>query len=347
MEHIGEPKVTAVAEIIFNHNPFVSIGYNALNLYNLEPSQHIEDGSITISSVADDNVEGFVNQQLVLTNNTAFYTRALRGGKVARIFRVIPGKDACFHCLTLYRNEGKEFIEIPDDPTYPTLKNECNNPIRPASAADLKFIASFTSRLIIDYIQEEESNINHWIWSSEIIQDTPIQTPFHVNTQHISPHPSCFYCNQDKKINVSISSESITFIQNLISQYPKIETGGILAGQLDETGNIIITNVSDSGVHAIQTANKFEKDVAYCQQFLDDLYVQSNQKIVYVGEWHSHPSSNNNPSGTDIKSLSEIASQKNYLTQCPVMIIFSNTGEPSCTLHPVGKRYYSTNIIIS
>ena len=89
---------------------------------------------------------------------------------------------------------------------------------------------------------------------------------------------------------------------------------------------------------------RFEKDIEYCQHFLDELFVQSNQKKVYVGEWHSHPSSNNQPSGTDIKSLSEISYQKEYLTDTPIMIIFSNTGEPSCTVHPVGKRYYHTTL---
>ena len=117
-----------------------------------------------------------------------------------------------------------------------------------------------------------------------------------------------------------------------------------MAGWTDEKGNIFITDVSGPGPKALQTAIKFEKDVEYCQRFLDDLYIHSQQKKVYVGEWHSHPSSNNNPSGTDIKSLSEISIQKEYLTDMPIMIIFSNTGEPSCTVHPAAKRYYFTSL---
>ena len=96
-------------------------------------------------------------------------------------------------------------------------------------------------------------------------------------------------------------------MQELIYQNPSIETGGVMAGWTDEKGNIVITDVSSPGPKALQTAIKFEKDVEYCQHFLDELYIQSHQKKIYVGEWHSHPSSNNNPSGTDIKSLSEIS----------------------------------------
>lgn len=344
LEHIGEPKVNAVAQILYNHNPFISIWLNNLNLYNLDVCRHLLDDSIIISSVADDNVEGFVNQQLVIANRTAFYVRALRGGKAARIFRVIPGEDACFHCLSLYRKERKEFIEIPEDPTYPTLKNECNNPIRPASASDLKFIASFASRLLIDHLQKAETDHNHWIWSSEVLPNTPINVPYQFYSQYISPHPDCFYCHHDNQINVSISSETVAYMQKLISQNPEMETGGVMAGCYDEKGNIFITDVSGPGPKASQMTTKFEKDVEYCQHFLDELYIQSQQCKVYVGEWHSHPSSNNNPSGTDIKSLSEIAIQKEYLTDIPIMIIFSNNGIPSCTVHPAGKRYYFTKI---
>lgn len=346
LDYLGENKTEAVAEIIKNHNPFIHVMPKNIDLFNSEIYQFFDDKSITASSVADDNVEGFLNEQLVINNKTAFYIRSLRGGKAARIFRVIPGTDACFNCLSLYRNDKTTFIEIPDDPENPTLKNECNNPIRPASAADLKFIASFASRLIIDHVQKGESDRNHWIWSSELFEGLPISEPYQVFSQSIPPHSKCTYCNHDKKIQVTITSDSLSFMQSLISENTSIETGGVLAGQIDESGNLIIANVSGPGPKAIKTENKFERDVEFCQKFLDDLYIESNQKIIYVGEWHSHPSSNNNPSGRDIASLSEIATQGNYLTECPVMIIFSNSGVPSATLHPAGKRYYHTQLQI-
>ena len=347
LEHIGEPKVSVVTEILHNHNPFIQIFPIPFNLYNLDISQHLQDDSISVSFVADDNVEGFINQQLVIANKTGFYVRALRGGKAARIFRVVPGKDACFNCLSLYRKEGKEFVEIPEDSAYLTLRNECNNPIRPASAADLKFIASFASSILIDHLQNVAADQNQWIWSSESLKDTPIQTPYQVYTQHLPPHINCSYCYHDKQVNVSIPKEAVSFMQQLIQQNPSVETGGVMAGWIDKIGNITVKHVSAPGPKAVQTATKFEKDVEYCQHFLDDLYIQSQQKVVYIGEWHSHPSTNNSPSGTDIKSLSDIAIQKNYLTDCPVMIIYSNTGIPSCTLHPAGKRYYFTNLEIT
>jgi integrative and conjugative element protein (TIGR02256 family) len=344
LEYLDQLKVSAVSEILYSHNPFIKVQVNKFNLFDLDASEHMQDDTISISSVADDNVEGFINQQLVTSNKTAFYVRALRGGKVARIFRVIPGEDACFNCLSLYRKEKKNFIEIPDDLNYPTLKNECNNPIRPASASDLKLIASLTTRLLLDYLQTNDKASNSWIWSSEIIQNTIINEPFKLYQQHIPPHPDCAYCHHDEKISVFFNNSTLNNIKDIIRNSLNVETGGVLAGYRDGKGNIFITDASGPGPKAVQSGSRFEKDITFCQHFLDELYIQTNNRIVYVGEWHLHLSSNNNPSGTDLRSLSEISSQKEYLTEKPIMIIFSKDATPSCTVHPFSKLYYNATL---
>jgi integrative and conjugative element protein (TIGR02256 family) len=346
LDHFSEPKVYSVAEILQNHNPFVNVYCNPFSLYDLDPNIHLRDDSLSISSVADDNVEGFINQQLVISNKPAFYIRALRGGKAARIIRVIPGKDACFNCLSLYRIDRLEFIEIPEDEDYPTIKNECNNPIRPASACDLKLIASMASRLIIDYLQADSEIHNNWIWSTEVISRTIIQEPFKLYAQNIKPHINCVYCHHEKKISIAIDQSTLEEMRGLIEKSNSVETGGVLAGFKDERGNLIIRKASGPGPKAVQTSLIFEKDIEFCQNFLNEIYSNSESKIVYVGEWHSHPSNNNKPSHTDLKSLSDISEQKDYLTEMPIMIIFSNTGNPSCTVHPFGKSYYFTELIV-
>ena len=343
LDHIGAAKVEAVAEIVNNHNPFIHIQIFGGNINSIDLNDFFADQSIAISSIADDNTEGYLNERGVISNKVIYYVRALRGGKAARIFRVIPGTDACFNCLNLYRNEGKEFIDIPDDLSLPTLKNECNNPIRPASAADLKLISALTSRIVLDELQQSTSDNNHWIWSTEELR---CLKPYQLHAQSIKPHPGCYYCNHEKKNKVIFPKTIEKQIQGLISQNPKIETGGVLAGHPLENGDFIITNASGPGPKATHSATKFEKDVEYCQKFLDELFINSKKQIVYIGEWHSHPNENNKPSGTDLKSLTEIAFQKEYLTDMPIMIIFSNAGVPSCTIHPAGKRYYFTDLSI-
>lgn len=342
LDYLGIAKVIAVTDSIRNHNPFINVEMYPWNINSIDLNNFFHDGSVAVSSIADDNTEGFLNERAVIGDKVVFYVRALRGGKAARIFRVIPGKDACFNCLDLYRRDKKEFFDIPEDKNLPTLKNECNNPVRPASAADLKLISALFSRILLDELQNGFGKHNHWVWSTEAVSKLE---PFQVINQYFAPHPNCYYCNHEKEIEVFLPTPVEQQMKNLIAKNPKIETGGVLAGKIDDNGNFIITDASEPGPKAIQTATKFEKDIEYCQKFLDELFLSSDKQVVYLGEWHSHPSKNTRPSGTDIKSLTEIAFQKEYLTDIPAMIIFSNVGEPSCTIHPAGKRYYFSKLI--
>jgi integrative and conjugative element protein (TIGR02256 family) len=342
-DNSGIFKAIAVKQILTSHNPFIQVNAFNIDVFGLDFHEAIMEGAIGISSIADDNVEAYLNERAVLADKPVYYVRALRGGKMARIFRVIPGKDACFHCLELYRQQNEIFISIPQDPNLPTLRNECNNPIRPGSAADLKLISSLASRIIIDDLEKGFGEANHWIWSTEKLDSL---LPFQLHQQTIPIHPNCLYCNSYQKLCVSVSCKVMEFMKTLVAQDPKIETGGVLAGHFDEEGSLYITHASGPGPNAILSAMRFEKDVAFCQKFLDDLTMESGSKIHYIGEWHSHPSQNNMPSFTDLKSLIQIANQNEYLTEKPVMIILSNTGNPSCTIHPAGKRYYFGELLI-
>lgn len=339
---IGIPKTCAVAEILHDHNPFINIRISNLNILGIDINDYIRQDSISVSCIADDNPEAYFNEQAVISNKKAYYVRSMRGGKVGRIFRVIPGKDACFHCLTLYRDEHDAFLRIPEDPAYPTMRNECNNPIRPASAADLKIIAALSSRIVIDDIQNGEGEINNWIWSSEDIAELGIGA--HTMTkQSFKPHPKCLYCSHENRLAIELSKNALDFMQKLIAEAGGNEVGGVLAGRVEDS-KIVVTDVSGPGPQAICTRTKFLKDATYCQEFLDDKYRDSNGAIVYIGEWHSHPNEDNRPSNTDIKSLTDISFQPQYLTDKPAMIIFTISGKPSATIHPASKTYYHAEI---
>jgi integrative and conjugative element protein (TIGR02256 family) len=335
--YMGALKVEAVKDIMALHNLYTNISPLNLDINSEKALDCIPDDSISISSIADDNTEGYLNQRAVEFNKTIYYSRALRGGKAARIFRVIPGKDACFYCHKLYREEGNLFINVPQDDTLPTLKNECNNPIRPASAADLKLISSLTARIVLDDLQTGAGDTNHWIWSTEELENLPA---FQVTRQSIPPHSNCIYCNRSNPIEVNLDKNVLTFMQNLVKERPGIETGGVLAGYKDEQGSLNVTHASGPGPNATRSPVQFAKDIPFTQQFLDTLFAGSRGKTKYIGEWHSHPSRDNRPSSSDIKSLTEISYQKDYLTDMPVMIILSTKGDPSATIHPVGKLFY-------
>jgi integrative and conjugative element protein (TIGR02256 family) len=138
-------------------------------------------------------------------------------------------------------------------------------------------------------------------------------------------------------IEVLVSKEALEFMKGLTQKTPGVETGGVLMGRIDEAGIISIETASGPGPNSTRSSTEFDRDIDYCQAFIDD---HVRKGLRYVGEWHSHPNENNRPSSIDIKSLTEIAMDKNYLTTVPTMIIFTRSGEPSCTLHPHDGKFY-------
>lgn len=351
IDKMGYAKVHALYQHLFYHNPFVIVKPLPYNVLYHEIEDYLNTNGTGLSTIADDNVEGYINEQAVISNKTIYYARALRGGKAARFFRVIPGKDACFNCLSLYKNESdNRFTSIPEDLTLPTITNECNNPIRPSSASDLKLISSLFTHIVLQDLQNGKSNSNHWVWSAEQIKGVPTEKikPFTLVESFLNPHPNCQYCHSNStKYTIEMDSSKLEMMITETKKNPKIETGGVMVGYLDKERDVVkVVNCSGPGPKAIKTETKFLKDKEFCQSFINKEFSKTNQKNSYVGEWHYHPSIDNSPSGTDLKSLYDIAEEKNYLTEDPAMVILNNLGEAFCTIHPYGRSYYNASLII-
>jgi len=157
--------------------------------------------------------------------------------------------------------------------------------------------------------------------------------------QFIPPHPRCRLCQRIEPKEVLITQDAIDIMRNEAAGSGKLETGGILIGFRSDTGNIVVVKATGPGPKAFRTENWFEKDIAYCQEQLIESSRALGPKGQYVGEWHYHPRGTNQPSGTDIMSLSAIAKQVNYSTDEPLMIILSPELEMAFTLHPANKGF--------
>jgi len=335
------PKALGMAKHLFLHNPFVNITYVTIenrlpNILLHKLDDYLPEGAIGVSTIADDNVEAYLNEQAIKGERTVFYCRALRGGKAARIFRVVPQRDACKTCLGLYlKDKNPIFLNIPEDESLPTITNECNNPVRPASAADMKIIAGIFSRVIIDFLQGRDTVNNHWIWSSEPLDGLALEASTYglIRADRLPPHPECFVCQRLEDKKVYIPKEVLDFMRQESAESGDVETGGVLIGFRKGGDEYVIVRASKAGPNAIRTKTRFERDEEYCQKELLDAFNELGEKGLYLGEWHFHPSGGNQPSGLDIKSLTEIAAQDNYRIDKPIMIILSRDMEYAITIH--------------
>ena len=336
LNRVSFPKVFALAEYLSLHNPFVNIDVKGCDILKEEFNNYFPSEFIAVSSIADDNVESFLNEKSVEHNRTVFYARALRGGKAARIFRVKPREDACMNCLTLYLKENNDlFLNIEEDKDLPVITNECNNPVRPASAADLKLIASITARIIIDYLHGKGTDKNHWIWSTDSLEKVKLNdlTWGVIHSRFLPPHPKCVICQGLNEKKVFICKEAYELMKEEVKSTKNLETGGVLVGHINKNGEFVIRKATVPGPKAIKKETCFLKDEEFTQKELENAFQNFGNKGLYLGEWHYHPQGKNSPSGMDIKSLTEIAKQDTYRIDSPLLIIFSPSFECALTIH--------------
>lgn len=88
-----------------------------------------------------------------------------------------------------------------------------------------------------------------------------------------------------------------------------------------ENNEIIIEKASEPGPKAIHQLDYFKADPAFIDMFIDVENANSNGKLIYLGEWHTHPQIFPIPSKVDLISLSEIAQSKG--DYCILLIVGS------------------------
>lgn len=154
-----------------------------------------------------------------------------------------------------------------------------------------------------------------------------------IRTEKIKPHSNCPTCHKLEDIEVYISAEAHEFIRQESANAKDVETGGVLIGHRTLNGKYFISRSTGPGPRAIKTKTRFEKDKKYCQKELENAQKKLGNKGLYLGEWHYHSICDNSPSGLDIKSLTEIANQRNYRIDKPIMIIISPSLECVITIH--------------
>ncbi len=323
----GWPKSAGVACDLLMHNPFADIEYLVDNVLvsRERVESHMAGIDVAVSTMADESAESFVNEVAVRVGRPVYYVRALRGGAVGRIFRVVPGRDACKYCLGLAmagKDERAEWLKV-DDLEETLIAHECGNPVLASSAADLAIVSALAAKVIIDDIGRGFGPANHWLWAAEGVEGHPaLSVPYRLTERAVSPDPECPFCAPPPTRRVIVPAAVFGRMTDRVRQAGKNETGGVLVGLIEENGTARVVDASDAGPGAVETPERFDRDVAYCQQWLDERWRPG--ACEYLGEWHSHTSGEARPSPLDAQSLAGIAGTGAYGQPTPVLIILKS-----------------------
>lgn len=123
-------------------------------------------------------------------------------------------------------------------------------------------------------------------------------------------------------INIKFSPHALDLFKSEILEYGRIETGGVLIGYTARD-TIYVEKASNGGKHAIHEALYFKADPNYVDMFIDMEVANSESRLRYIGEWHTHPEVIPAPSIKDLKSLDEITESSNDFC---VLLIIGNKG---------------------
>ncbi len=83
------------------------------------------------------------------------------------------------------------------------------------------------------------------------------------------------------------------------------ESAGVLIGER-RGKHIVITDISVPGKGDICSRYQVDRKGVHHQKKVNESFIKSNKTKHYLGEWHTHPEKQPNPSALDYKSWSKI-----------------------------------------
>lgn len=105
---------------------------------------------------------------------------------------------------------------------------------------------------------------------------------------------------------VYFTENSINNIRDVISRYGDLaEVGGCIVGcQYGE--ELLVTHASDPGKSAKMERYSIAVDNVHTTKFANNLNANSNKKLYFIGDWHTHLSNDLRPSSTDYRALKSL-----------------------------------------
>ncbi|MBP7809070.1 MAG: Mov34/MPN/PAD-1 family protein [Bacteroidia bacterium] len=108
-----------------------------------------------------------------------------------------------------------------------------------------------------------------------------------------------------------------------MEHYPA-EFGGLLIGKYAPDLKTCIISEILLPIKYVSSRYYFDRGIEGLTEKLEELY-NKEEKLIYVGEWHTHPDMPAEPSGTDRKAMKEIAEHNDVNISNPILLIVSNS----------------------
>lgn len=102
------------------------------------------------------------------------------------------------------------------------------------------------------------------------------------------------------------------------------EAGGIILGQVYENNRVCLTEVSEPNEFDKSSRFSFVRDKRMAQLIVNEAFHKSGGKLIYLGEWHTHPEQYPRPSEID-KRMIKRQFEKNRINESFLILLIQGT----------------------
>jgi len=150
--------------------------------------------------------------------------------------------------------------------------------------------------------------------------------------------------SSDCRFTVILKKAALSAIRESTRRAKNCETGGILIGMVENSGQAIVVEATSKPKGSIFTWRSFLRKRDGLESLLKSRW---EQNLYYLGEWHSHPGGSPVPSEQDRTTMRGIATSEDYRCSTPILVILG-TAEGletlSVTVFPKGERDVALDI---
>ncbi len=135
-------------------------------------------------------------------------------------------------------------------------------------------------------------------------------------------------------LTIHVTKELLEKFKSLGRDKYPLEYGGILVGHYEDDGQTAVIVDTILPIRYKSSKFNFERSNEGFKEKLEELYKQT-PKLIYIGEWHTHPDLLAIPSQDDYDSIKAVAHHPDVQIKNPIMLIIG-----------IGKKRFVPNFFV-
>lgn len=121
-----------------------------------------------------------------------------------------------------------------------------------------------------------------------------------------------------------LAASAKDFLMEEAQRAENVETGGVLLGYWGGTPNEpVISTITGPGKRARHRPDSFSPDQSFHETEIARICRESFGRVVYLGDWHSHPGGDTELSRRDVRTLERISTSAAARAPTPLMLILA------------------------